>query len=127
MSEAREYVSRSEELGNIHISEEVLGVIAAAAVNEVEGVGGLVAHHGVDFAELLGIKSQSKGIHLEVSEGAITVTVGILVNFGSAIPEVAKGVQEAVVNSIEATSGLTVSAVHVNVSGIVFDKDAKKA
>ena len=31
MSENKEYVSRSDELGNIHISEEVLAGIAAAA------------------------------------------------------------------------------------------------
>ena len=31
MADAREYVSRPDELGNIHISEEVLAVIAAAA------------------------------------------------------------------------------------------------
>lgn len=28
MSEGRDYISRSDELGNIHISEEVLAVIA---------------------------------------------------------------------------------------------------
>ena len=38
MGEGKEYVSRSDELGNIHISEEVLAVIAAAAALEVEGV-----------------------------------------------------------------------------------------
>ena len=31
MSENKEYVSRCDELGNIHISEEVLAGIAAAA------------------------------------------------------------------------------------------------
>ena len=31
MSENKEYVSRSDELGNIHISEEVLAAITAAA------------------------------------------------------------------------------------------------
>ena len=39
MGEGKEYVSRSDELGSIHISEEVLAVIAAAAVLEVEGIG----------------------------------------------------------------------------------------
>ena len=34
MGEGKEYVSRSDELGNIHISEEVLAVIAAAAALE---------------------------------------------------------------------------------------------
>ena len=66
MSEGREYVSRSDELGNIHISEEVLAVIAAAAALEVEGVGGLAANLGTDLAELLGKKSLSRGIHLHV-------------------------------------------------------------
>ena len=40
MADGKEYVSRPDELGNIHISEEVLAVIAAAAAMEVEGVGG---------------------------------------------------------------------------------------
>ena len=57
MGEGKEYVSRSDELGNIHISEEVLAVIAAAAALEVEGVGGLAANLGTDLAELLGKKT----------------------------------------------------------------------
>ena len=32
MADGKEYVSRPDELGNIHISEEVLAVIAAAAM-----------------------------------------------------------------------------------------------
>ena len=31
MSENKEYVSRSDELGNIHISEDVLSAVAASA------------------------------------------------------------------------------------------------
>ena len=122
MSEGREYVSRSDELGNIHISEEVLAVIAAAAVLEVEGVGGLAANLGTDLAELLGKKSLSRGIHLQVEGESVTVEVAILVKYGYTIPEVGRAVQEAVANSIEATSGLTVAAVNVNVGGVVFEK-----
>lgn len=54
MSENKEYVSRSDELGNIHISEEVLAAITAAAALDVEGVSGLAANLGSDIAELLG-------------------------------------------------------------------------
>ena len=64
MGEGKEYVSRSDELGSIHISEEVLAVIAAAAVLEVEGIGGLAANLGTDLAELLGKKNLSRGICL---------------------------------------------------------------
>ena len=62
MADGKEYVSRPDELGNIHISEEVLAVIAAAAAMEVEGVGSLAANLGSDIAELLGGKKNlSKG------------------------------------------------------------------
>ena len=118
MGEGREYVSRSDELGNIHISEEVLAVIAAAAALEVEGVGGLAANLGTDLAELLGKKNLSRGIRLQVA---------ILVKYGYTIPDVGHAVQEAVAGSIEATSGLTVAAVNVSVGGVVFEKEPKKA
>ena len=126
MGEGKEYVSRSDELGNIHISEEVLAVIAAAAALEVEGVGGLAANLGTDLAELLGKKTLSRGIRLEVAEENVTVDVNILVKYGHTIPEVGRAVQEAVMSSIEATSGLTVEALNVNVGGVIFDKETLK-
>ena len=55
MNENKEYVSRCDELGNIHISEEVLSAIAAAAAMEVKGVSGLAAH----FGDWLGKKYQT--------------------------------------------------------------------
>ena len=126
MGENREYVSCPDEMGNIHISEEVLAVIAAAAALEVEGVGGLAANLGTDLAELLGKKTLSRGIRLEVAEENVTVDVNILVKYGHTIPEVGRAVQEAVMSSIEATSGLTVEAVNVNVGGVIFDKETRK-
>ena len=127
MGEGKEYVSRSDELGSIHISEEVLAVIAAAAVLEVEGIGGLGANLGTDLAEILGKKNLSRGIHIQVEDGNVTVDLSILVKYGYTIPDVARAVQEAVAGSVEATSGLTVAAVNVNVGGVVFEKEPKKA
>ena len=127
MGEGKEYVSRSDELGSIHISEEVLAVIAAAAVLEVEGIGGLAANLGTDLSELLCKKNLSRGIHIQVEDENVTVDLSILVKYGYTIPDVARAVQEAVAGSIEATSGLTVAAVNVNVGGVVFEKEPKKA
>ena len=126
MGEGKEYVSRSDELGNIHISEEVLAVIAAAAVFEVEGIGGLAANLGTDLAELLGKKNLSRGIRIQVEDDHVMVDLGILVKYGFTIPDVARAVQEAVAGSIEATSGLTVAAVNVTVGGVVFEKEPPK-
>ena len=118
MADGKEYVSRPDELGNIHISEEVLAVIAAAAAMEVEGVGSLAANLGSDIAELLGGKKNlSKGIHIAVEEESIRVDVSLLIKYGYTIIDVAKEVQNAVYSAIENTSGLTVECVNVHVLG----------
>lgn len=96
MSENKEYVSRSDELGNIHISEEVLAGIAAAAALEVEGVSGLAANLGSDIAELLGKKTLAKGVHVQMEDEKVTVDLSILMSYGNTIPEVGKAVQDGV-------------------------------
>ena len=127
MAESRESAPRPAERGIIHIWEEVLAVIAAAAALEVEGVGGLAANLGSDLAELLGKKNLSRGIRLHVEEESVTIDVAILVKYGYTIPDVARAVQEGIAGSVEATSGLSVAAVNVSVGGVVFDKEPKKA
>ena len=127
MSEMKEYISRADELGNIHISEDVLAVIAAAAALEVEGVHSLAANLGSDLAELLGGKKNlAKGIRIQVAEQAVTVDISIIVKYGYLIPDVAKAVQDAVSSSVESMSSLTVAAVNVNVSGISLESAGHK-
>ena len=67
MAEGREYISCPDELGCIHISEDVLAVTAAAAALEVEGVGSLAANLGSDIVEMLaGRKNLGKGVRVTV-------------------------------------------------------------
>ena len=124
MSENKEYVSRSDELGNIHISEEVLAAIAAAATLEVEGVNALSANLGSDLAELLGKKHLTKGIQIAVEEERVKVELSSLMSYGHIIPEVGKAVQDGVKNAIESMTGLEVEEVCVSVTGIAFEKKA---
>lgn len=127
MGEGREYVTHSDELGNIHISEDVMAVIAAAAALEVEGVGSLAANLGNDLVEMLGGKKNlAKGVHVVMNEsGGLMIDLAILVKYGYPIPEVAKNVQNSVFTSIENMSGLTPACVNVCVSGVTFEKSAK--
>jgi uncharacterized alkaline shock family protein YloU len=121
MSENKEYVSRCDELGNIHISEEVLAAIAAAAALDVEGVSCLSANLGSDLAELLGKKNLAKGIHIQMEEDKVRVELSILMCYGSTIPEVGRAVQDGVKNAIESMTGLEVAEVNVSVTGINFE------
>lgn len=126
MGDGKEYISRPDELGNIHISEDVLAVIAAAAATEVEGVGSLSTNLSSDIAELLGgRKHQSKGIRITVVGESVRVDVSLLIKYGYTIIDVAKQVQSAVYTAIENTSGLTVEHVNVHVAGVLFEKDRK--
>ena len=120
MSESREYYSRSEEHGDVYISEEVLEMIAGAVALEVEGVSGLAGGSVSD--QILGRKKLSKGISILWESDNITIDVAIQINYGSIIPEVAKKVQEAIIANVEATSGMQVAAVNVRVGGVTFDK-----
>ena len=124
MGENKEYVSRSDELGNIHISEEVLAGIAAAAL-EVEGVSGLAANLGSDIAELLGKKNLAKGVRVQMEDEKVTVDLSILMSYGHTIPEVGRAVQDGVKNAVESMTGLEIAAVNVNVGGITFPPASK--
>ena len=124
MSENKEYVSRSDELGNIHISEEVLAAITAAAALDVEGVSGRAANLGSDIAELLGKKNLAKGVHVRMEDDKVEVELSVLMGYGHTIPEIGRAIQDGVKSAIESMTGLEVSVVNVSVAGITFPPKA---
>lgn len=123
MSENREYVSRSDELGNIHISGEVLASIAAAAALEVEGVSRAECQPGQRHR---GAAEQQE----EPDQGSPYPGGGRAGHGGTGgadvlwthHPEVGRAVQDAVKSSVESMTGLTVAAVNVGVGGITLEK-----
>ena len=122
MAENKEYVTQADELGNIHISEEVLAVIAAAAALEVEGVSSLAAG-GKDIGDLLGKKNLARGIRVQVEEEKVQVELAIMVKYGYTIMDVARAAEDAVSTNIESMSGLKVQAVNITVGGVTFEKE----
>ena len=125
MGDNKEYVTRTDELGNIHISEEVLAVISSAAALEVEGVSSLSGSR--DIAELLGKKNLTRGVHIQVDEDGVQIELTIMIKYGYTIKEVACAVQDAVATNVESMSGLSVKCVNVNVGGVTFEKEPKSA
>lgn len=122
MGEGKEYVSRPDEMGNIHISEEVLAVIAAAAAQEVDGVSSLAGGLSGDLAELVAGKKLGRGIDIRVNEESVSIRVAVLVKYGYVIPDVGRAVQDAVMSAVENTTGLTVESVNVHVAGVTFPR-----
>lgn len=125
MSESKDYVSRADELGTIHISEEVLAAIAAAATLETEGVNSLSGNLGSDLAELVGKKNLTRGIRVQTEEEKVRVELSVLIDYGYTIPETGRAVQENIKNAVESMTGLEMAEVAVSVTGISFEKKAQ--
>lgn len=116
------YITCQLENGSINISEDVVNGMVKTAVAEVEGVSGLSNTAGSELAELIGLKSVSRGIKVQFVEATIVVDVIITVKYGCKIVDVAKAVQDKVISAIQATTGVEDIVVNVHVSGIAFEK-----
>ena len=127
MAENKEYFTQEMENGSIQISEDVVASVTGMAVLEVEGVCGLSSTIGTDIAEMLGMKTLSKGVRLSSTEaGTLRIDCDVVAKFGQNIFELAKNVQENVKSSVESVTGLNVGEVNVTVCGIALPKEAKK-
>lgn len=122
MGEGKEYVSRPDEMGNIHISEDVLAAIAAAAALEVDGVSSMAGGLSSEISELVTGKKLNRGIDIRVNEESVCIRVAILVKYGHVIPDVGRAVQDAVMSAVENTTGLKVESVNVHVAGVTFPR-----
>lgn len=120
MAENKQYVTQMQDNGSVLISEDVITTIVAHAIEEVEGVVGLNAKPGADIVELIGKKGWGKGLKITIAEDdSLTVDCNITVAYGQSVVSVAGAVQESVTNALESMAGVKISAVNVNVCGIV--------
>ena len=109
MGENKDYMTHPEELGCIHISQDVLASIAAGAAAEVEGISGMM--------NLATKKTSARGVRLAVDDDGASVDIYVMIRYGYAIPEVAEKIQGAVSNAIESMTGFSVKAVNVHEIG----------
>ena len=120
MAENKQYISQMQENGSFLISEDVITTIVAHAVEEVEGVVGLNVKPGADIIEMIGKKNWGKGLKITIAEDeSLTVDCNITVAYGQSVVSVANAVQTSITNALESMAGIKISAVNVNVCGII--------
>lgn len=119
MADNRKVVKIKEDnLGEVHIADEVVAIIAGLAATEVDGVGSMAGNITNELVSKLGMKNLSKGVHIEMAENSVQVEVALNIAYGFAIPEVSAKVQEKVKTAIETMTGLTVSGVDVRIASV---------
>lgn len=106
--------------GVVKISEDVVGVIAGIAASEIKGVAGLSATLTGGITQVVtGKRNVTKGVKVTVGEKDAIIDMMISVEYGFRIPEVVEKVQENVLTTVEAITGLKVSAVNIFVNNII--------
>ena len=110
MAENKQYITQTHEHGNVMISEEVVSTMVIHAIEEVEGVAPVPVRN-----DLL---NKRKLVKITIAENNdLSIDVTIFVKFGNSVVEVAKAVQQNIVDSVESVTGVSVVRVNVNVSG----------
>lgn len=115
------------EMGDIKIHESVLASLARRATLNVPGVSRLAGSSLVDnLAEMVGSRRmQSRAVTIALGEkNDVSIEVKVILKFGFCIPDVAAQIQKDVIEIVEKTSGMNVTAVNVLIHEIEEDKDA---
>lgn len=119
--------SRQElEFGDFKIADGVLELIAGIAVMEVEGISCLSGSAIENIADLLGKKSLTKGINVDVEDKELAIDIHLTVDYGQPLQEIAQKAQENVKNILEAMTGIDVKSVNIFVDNINFPLPAKE-
>ena len=119
---ADNYITCQEEKRSINISVDVIVSLVKSAVCEIKGVSGLSNAAGAELAELIGIKTVSKGVKVTFEDETIIVDVIINVSYGSSIVSVAREVQDKLLSAVQSVTGIEKAKINVHVAGISFDK-----
>lgn len=109
--------SSGEILGDIKISNEVVGTIASLAAADVEGIVGLVGKFSI--GEMLGRRDIDKGVAINIDNNRVTAHIEVNVEYGVNIYDACHRLQRKVKDSVEEMTGLVVDRVNVDVRGIV--------
>ncbi|WP_442929298.1 Asp23/Gls24 family envelope stress response protein [Natranaerovirga hydrolytica] len=111
-------IHQKDQVGEVHIADDVVAIIAGLAATEVEGVSTMAGNMTGELVSKLGMKNLSKGVKVELGEKDVVVDLALNLEYGYSIPEVSSIVQERVKSAIETMTGLTVSEVNVRIAGV---------
>ncbi len=116
-------IHESINIGEVHISDEVVAIIAGLAATEVEGVCSMAGNITNELVAKLGMKNLSKGVRVTIDETSVAVDVALNIRYGYEIPDVSKKVQDKVKSAIETMTGLEVTAVNIKIASLNIEAE----
>jgi len=109
-----------QELGTVHINNEVVSLIAGSAAMECYGLVGMASRKQFKdgIAELLGRENLSRGVEVRQENDQLHIDLYIIVSYGTKISEVAHNIQSKVKYVLNDVVGIQVDFVHIFVQGV---------
>lgn len=109
-----------DDIGDIHVADEVICIVASLAAQEVPGVYSMSGGITDELNSFLGKEeSASKGVRLRYEGKMVHVIVYLNLEYGYCFPEVALAVQEKVKKAVEELTEYEVQFVDVHVEGVI--------
>ncbi|MEE0919670.1 MAG: Asp23/Gls24 family envelope stress response protein [Lachnospiraceae bacterium] len=111
-------LTEGDEFGTVKIANDVVAMITALAVTEVEGVSHMVGTIPNEIMSKVGMKKQTKGVKVDITEKNVSIDVAVNLLYGYNIPTTCSRLQDKIKNAIETMTGLNVTDVNVRIVGI---------
>ncbi len=107
------------ELGSLMVADEVIAIVAGNTCVECYGIVAMGTKRAADgIIEMFKRDNITRGVKVAVSEGSVTISVSVVLEYGVSMPAVSKTVIENIKYNVETMTGVTVSKINVIVVGI---------
>jgi uncharacterized alkaline shock family protein YloU len=108
----------------VRISEGVVALIVESAADGVEGVYSLKKAR-LPFGNLFSQSGKPPAVDIAVRDGAVGITVSVIVTYNCNAKKVAELVQTKVKNDVQNMTGLAVACVNVVIDSISFEEEKR--
>lgn len=104
--------------GTMRVSEDVIVSIAESAINEIRGVEKIRSDYGIIRSFFI----NKRPVSVRVTGDVVEISADVVLKHGYSATAAGEKIQEAVKSEVQAVTGIPVSKVNVNISGISFEK-----
>jgi len=110
--------------GNVRISEDVIVSIISLEIQEIDGAS-ISPASAKDITDLLSKKGVKRGVRVNMDGDTVSADIGIDVDYGVNIPQLALHIQQKVKNAIESMTNLNVGMLNISVVNVEEKKEKK--
>ncbi len=110
------------DIGTVKIADDVIGMIAALAAMEIEGVSAMAGNITTELLGRVGHKNLANGVKVTFEGRSIHVKLALMMNYGYNIQTTCQNVQTRVKNTVENMTGLKVEDVDIRIAGITIPR-----